>query len=790
MSSVLPGFEYDIFISYRQKDNKGDGWVTEFVEALKMELEATFKEDISVYFDINPHDGLLETHDVAASLKEKLKALIFIPIVSRTYCDPNSYAWEHEFIAFIAQAYQDRFGLKVKLPGGNVASRVLPVRIHDLEPEDIKLAESYLGFIRPVDFIYHSQGVNRPLRLKDDDLAKPGQQLVYRDQINKVANAVREIINGLKMGGAAPASVEEVKITADDEPLAEGSSVGKGEEGQEREKKPASGLRRKRVLWAIPLLVMISIAALLIIPGLFKHDPLKKLEESGRISIAVMPFQDLSTEGSANNHQDIVQVLLINRLRQCHDSLKVWGTENITPLIQDRGTGENKSITQEMIDKVSQKLGTDVIITGSIVPSGNSLRIIANLNYSGSAWETKTFQAPENVSGIISAVDSLAMMIGNYLVVDILRKELQPDFKTIPSNISPEALQYFIDGNKFLYQYEWFEASELYSRALEKDSNFVMADIGRTFTWFRYSFEPGQRNYRLKAEESCQRLYKKRDQMSRRDLAWINWLHADIFDNYQKQIDELRILLTIEDQSAVLHYQLGETFRLIKEDKLAIPELEKAIELSKNWGPEYQMLGFYYVLGDAYHATNQLDKEKKILEQGLQAFPGYENFLWRQARLLLAEGDTAGSMNTLDRYASAITRDIPPNASKLNFLAFSYLRIGNYEKAEKYFQKSIEVKPDDAGTLNQFAWHLIKTGRDLEKGLELADKALKISPDDYVILDTRGWGLYRQGKFEQAMEVMRRSVQMIPENPGKETANNVREHLRLVEKAIDSLKMK
>ena len=51
MPSLLPGFDYDIFISYRQKDNRHDGWVTKFVENLKGELEATFKEDISIYFD-------------------------------------------------------------------------------------------------------------------------------------------------------------------------------------------------------------------------------------------------------------------------------------------------------------------------------------------------------------------------------------------------------------------------------------------------------------------------------------------------------------------------------------------------------------------------------------------------------------------------------------------------------------------------------------------------------------------------------------------------------------------
>ncbi len=31
MASIIPGYNYDIFISYRQKDNKGDKWLSEFV---------------------------------------------------------------------------------------------------------------------------------------------------------------------------------------------------------------------------------------------------------------------------------------------------------------------------------------------------------------------------------------------------------------------------------------------------------------------------------------------------------------------------------------------------------------------------------------------------------------------------------------------------------------------------------------------------------------------------------------------------------------------------------------
>ena len=206
MPSIIPGYEYDIFISYRQKDNKGERWVSKFVDALKTELESTFKEDVSVYFDINPHDGLLETQDVDASLQNKLKCLIFIPVISRTYCDPKSFAWQHELKTFIGMASNDQFGLKVKLPNGNVSSR-------DLDSNDIGLYETLTGgALRGVDFIYSEPGVNRPL-LPDDDEKINLNKTKYRNQINKVGNSIKDIMLGLKpelimMDGKTPYAKE------------------------------------------------------------------------------------------------------------------------------------------------------------------------------------------------------------------------------------------------------------------------------------------------------------------------------------------------------------------------------------------------------------------------------------------------------------------------------------------------------------------------------------------------------------------------------------------------------
>ena len=48
MSSIIEGYNYDIFISYRQKDNKGDRWVSELVVALKTKLKEAFSNDESL----------------------------------------------------------------------------------------------------------------------------------------------------------------------------------------------------------------------------------------------------------------------------------------------------------------------------------------------------------------------------------------------------------------------------------------------------------------------------------------------------------------------------------------------------------------------------------------------------------------------------------------------------------------------------------------------------------------------------------------------------------------------
>ena len=451
MPSVIEGYNYDIFISYRQKDNKGDMWVSEFVEALKTELESTFKEEISVYFDINPHDGLLETHDVDESLKEKLKCLVFIPIISRTYCDPKSFAWEHEFRAFVEQASKDQLGLKIKLPNGNVASRVLPVQIHELDNEDVSMCESVLGSIlRGIEFIYKSAGVNRPLRGSEDHPQDNLNKTYYRDQINKVANAIKEIISAIKHPKKTAPRISEESVF----------------------QKPAAQKARISKFFAGSIFLLLLVAAgLLLLPKLFKST--EKLEKS----IAVLPFRN---ESAGQENSAFVNGLMEKTL----NNLQLIKDFRVIP----RTTVEQYRKLSKSIYEIARELSVNYIVEGSAQKYGNtfslSVRLIKANKKEELLWGKSYEEEISGVDDILRIQSKIAQAIAKALEAKISAKEKQMIEKIPTRNLT--ALDFYQTGREeyIKYQNDIFNtaaldnAEDLYKKSLKYDTSFAQAYLG------------------------------------------------------------------------------------------------------------------------------------------------------------------------------------------------------------------------------------------------------------------------------------------------------------------------
>jgi len=633
MASIIPGYNYDIFISYRQKDNKGDRWVSEFVDALKTELESTFKEEISVYFDINPHDGLLETHDVDESLKEKLKCLVFIPIISRTYCDPKSFAWEHEFKAFIEQASKDQYGLKVKLSGGNVANRVLPVQIHELDSDDKKMVEDELGgHIRGIEFIYKSPGINRPLLPKEENPQDNLNHTNYKDQINKVANAIDEILHGLKRVQATP--IEELKdeITPSTDvrsPIRKLSSI-------QDSKDKAIWVNKKKIIYVSSSLVIV-----LAVIAIFIFSSGSTLPFSKRDWIIITDFENLTNDAVFDKCLNTAFSLSTSQSRYINifprsrmlETLAMMGTKDRTYI--DEKTGREMAIRQ----------GINIYIVPGISEVGNRYAISAKIieTKSDNILNSEVLYA-ESRDEILMTLDLLSKNIRRQLGESrySIANQDKPLAKVTTSSL--EALKQYSLGIERHWFSDFKGAKTYYENALRIDSGFIAAkaSLGNLLI---QRFNPS------KGRELLDQAVKSIDNLTDREKYGILAFHAvGVDNNYVKAISNTETLIRLYPDDYANYNNLGWYYQQTEQYEKALIEYKKAVNINPNLALTYS--GILWI---------------------------YDEFLGKPDSLII--------------WAEKMISDNPNNAWGYCHLGSAWFCMDSLVKAQQYYLKARELDP-------------------------------------------------------------------------------------------------
>jgi TolB-like protein len=687
MSSIIEGYNYDIFISYRQKDNKHDGWVTEFVHNLKGELESTFKEDVNVYYDINPHDGLLETHDVDASLKEKLKCLIFIPIISRTYCDPKSFAWEHEFKAFVDLASHDQFGLKVKLLGGNVASRVLPVQIHDLDADDRMLVETELGgYIRGIEFIYKEPGVNKPLTPRDDD-KKNLNSTKYEIQVNKAANSIKEIIAGLKNPSGEP------KL----------SSQKKSDEKPSKRK-----TQTKKIITGSLLLLLLVVAGYFVIPKLIKP------KEQSEKSVAVLPFLNYS-EDPKEYMSDGLTDEIINNL------YKIKSFDKVVSI----GTSMTYKGTLKTIPQIANELNVNYILEGSYKKIGDNVRINAQLVDPKKDKYLWQHEYDQSFSQIIEIQADIALQIADQIKAYLTSSERKKIQKN--ATVNPEAYNLYMQGRYLWNQRtkdELVKSIDFFEKSAAADPDYALAFAGLADaynTLVFWDWLPGEegilkaKKYALKAIEIDPDLAEAHAVVGD-ILLWSDW-------KWDEAGKELKLATELNPNCAVAHQYYSEYLDIVRDFKAAREEINIALKLDPVSSAIQGTSALYYYNEGKF--SESVDASLKLIEINPDFSKNY--FVCMFSYLEQGEDRKAFEIfrqlisrdKNTEKYADELNETfskfgingifnwiiraelIKPSPSSFS-LAWAYANLGNKDETLKWLEKAYMERSPGLSRINSF----------------------------------------------------------------------------------------
>ncbi len=100
---------------------------------------------------------------------------------------------------------------------------------------------------------------------------------------------------------------------------------------------------------------------------------------------------------------------------------------------------------------------------------------------------------------------------------------------------------------------------------------------------------------------------------------------------------------------------------------------------------------YFYPLAVLYYQNNEKEKAYQTLLDGLQHYPRYVLALIKIAQILIEDNKFKAALAYLETAVS-----IQKNSTKaLEYLAFAYEKLGDYEKSIKTYEKILEIEPDN-----------------------------------------------------------------------------------------------
>ncbi len=528
----------------------------------------------------------------------------------------------------------------------------------------------------------------------------------------------------------------------------------------------ASENRMRGSIWRTYLLTLSGTLLLALLIGTIGFLIYKKIHKSswtdnlissdGRISIAVMPFHNMTNDTTLNIWQDGIQEGLISSL-STNKELKVRQKETINTLIQTKGITESVVISPGVAGKISQKLNANLFIYGNIEEAGSLLRVDAQLIDTKSMDVIESFVTEESAGGVnfFLIIDTLSRKLRNFLLLSkLIKKNPLYELGSPPATNSPEAFRYFVYGRKAFNNGDNLTAISWYLKALDVDSNYFYPMMGLSSAYGRQGMVEPDLKWVLK-------YYKKRTRWPIVEQLWANWAYSFSFEAPEEGIKYLRQLLQIDDQEPSALYLLGYTYNGIGQYNNAIPVLEKSLEIRRKWGKEYLKSNWAYPnLGYAYQKTGQYRKAKKLYWKAEKYFNDNPNIWDMHAILALTEKDTIAANRYIDRYKTIRKNNSSSEADITAGLAWIYSESGMPDKAEEYYRKAISLEPGNPGLLKDFSNFLIDKNRNLPEVPELMDRAMELvhnKYDYYEYSDIKGWSLHKQGKNPEALDILQRT---------------------------------
>ena len=461
-----------------------------------------------------------------------------------------------------------------------------------------------------------------------------------------------------------------------------------------------SGIKRHKLVAAIAVLVLVLGAV-----GLSFYLHARNTEVAIE-SIAVLPFQNRSTEPDTEYLSDGLAESLIYRLSQL-PNLKVSPTSSVFRY-------KGKEIDPV---KVGQELGVNAVLSGRIVQRGDNLTISAELvdvRYNKLLWGE---QYDRKMSDLIVTQREIAREI-----VEKLKLKVSGEEKGLAKHYteSNEAFQLYLKG-RFYWNKRTGEALrksvEYFNQAIEKDPSFALAYAGLADCYVVPANRLPPREAMPKAKAAALRALELDETLAEahtslaRVLATYDWNWTSAEKEYKRAIElnpryaiahqwyggwfqvrghrneaiaERKLAQELDPLSPIVNFELGLAFYYARDYDQAIEQFQKTLELDQNFPPAQQFLPA------AYEQKRMYGEAIAGFKKAIPLTGGSEWSLTRSGlgHIYAVLGKKSEALAVLDELKQLSAQEYIPATS----IALIYAGLGEKDQAFAWLEKGYEER--------------------------------------------------------------------------------------------------
>jgi tetratricopeptide (TPR) repeat protein len=230
-----------------------------------------------------------------------------------------------------------------------------------------------------------------------------------------------------------------------------------------------------------------------------------------------------------------------------------------------------------------------------------------------------------------------------------------------------------------------------------------------------------------------------------------------IIKEHPEKYQPYELLAQLHDDEGRSLARANRTDAAEAEFKKAAANYEQSLLINPNHAVTYLRLAELLLA-----PLKQSDRAVALLKDARRQYPDAPEFAYYLAIALREAKNPKESVVTFEEALNEAQNTNPDVLTARFYVDYGAAaeQAGLYEKAADLFRKAIALDPtNSAEPYNYLGYMWAEQNSHLDEAEDAIKRALQFDPGNGAYLDSMGWVQYRQGKFEQALENLKRAVQ-------------------------------